>query len=164
MNWYLTVVRDNYFNFKSRARRKEYWMFYLFYILLSILTLLLDYLLGTKFVIDDQPIGGGYINTLFSICHIIPVSGVTVRRLHDTGKSGYWVLYPLAGYLLGAIGIITMNFNLIFGMIIIGISGIGLLVIFIMLLVFMFKDSHPGENKYGISPKYGMGDKSEDEN
>ena len=163
MNWYLAVVRDNYLNFKGRARRKEYWMFYLYYIFFSILSLFLDFMLGTQFAEEGQRGGGGYISALFTISHLMPILALTVRRLHDTGKSGYWAFYPLGCILLGIIGLFAIDYNLILGMIVGGIAFIGLIIINFTIIVFMFLDSHKGENKYGISPKYGMQGENEDE-
>jgi uncharacterized membrane protein YhaH (DUF805 family) len=90
MEWYLKVVKDNYANFKGRARRKEYWMFFLFNMIFVIVAAIIDYMLGTFPLIY-----GIYLLGL-----IIPSLAVLVRRLHDVGKSGWWffiALIPLIG-------------------------------------------------------------------
>ncbi|MCK9211045.1 MAG: DUF805 domain-containing protein [Ignavibacteriaceae bacterium] len=90
MEWFLKVVKDNYANFKGRARRKEYWMFGLFSILFSIAAIIVDFIVGTYFV----------IYMLYMLALIIPSLAVLVRRLHDVGKSGGWFfisLIPLIG-------------------------------------------------------------------
>jgi len=57
MEWYLKVMRDNYANFKGRARRKEYWMFVLVYVIILIACMVLDNVLGTVFMMDAGPLG-----------------------------------------------------------------------------------------------------------
>ena len=129
MEWYLKVMRDNYANFNGRARRKEYWMYTL------ILTVLLIALMAIMFsalsLSDETKIEtgpSGYLTVLlffvFLVAHFIPSLALTVRRLHDTGKSGWWYLIVFVPYL-------------------------GNFVIFIFTLI----DGDEGENKYGPNPK-----------
>lgn len=96
MEWYLKVVRDNYANFNGRARRQEYWMFVLFNLLISIGANIIDYVLGTSF-----------ISLLYSLAVFIPGLAVSVRRLHDTGKSGWMMLIALIP-IIGAIWLIVL--------------------------------------------------------
>ena len=124
MEWFLKVVRDNYANFNGRARRKEYWMFYLFYIIFLIVAAVLDNILGTTFEFDGINIGYGYLYLLFALAMIIPSLAVTVRRLHDVGKSGWMFLVALIPLIGG-----------------------------IWLLILMVRDSEPGTNEYGPNPK-----------
>jgi len=97
MEWFLKVVRDNYANFNGRARRKEYWMFLLFQIIISIVAALLDNALGLTF---SELIPYGYLYFGIALALFIPGLAVAVRRMHDVGKSG-WILLialiPLAG-------------------------------------------------------------------
>lgn len=129
MEWYLKVMRDNYANFNGRARRKEYWIYTL------ILTVLLIALMAIMFsalsLSDETRIEtgpSGYLTVLllfvFLVVHFIPSLALTVRRLHDTGKSGWWYLIVFVPYL-------------------------GNFVIFIFTLI----DGDEGENKYGPNPK-----------
>ncbi len=124
MEWYLKVVKDNYANFKGRARRKEYWMFVLFNFIFIIVAAILDNVLGTTFDIGYQRMPYGWIYLIYALAVIIPGLAVLVRRLHDVGKSGGWifiVLIPLVGA--------------------------------IWLLVLVCTDGNSGENAYGPSPK-----------
>ena|SRR3990172_860228 len=114
MEWYLRVVKDNYANFTGRARRKEFWTFYLFNMVFLIITVIVDYVLGTF------PL----IYAIYLLALIIPTIAVTVRRLHDVGKSGWWYFILLIPF----IGVIW-------------------------LLVLLCTDGIPGENNYGSSPK-----------
>jgi uncharacterized membrane protein YhaH (DUF805 family) len=112
MNWYVEVLKK-YAVFNGRARRKEYWMFTLFSVIISIVLAILDAVIGTK-----------ALELIYLILTVLPTLGVTVRRLHDTDRTGWWVLIgliPLIGY--------------------------------IVLLVFLVTDGTPGQNKHGAPPK-----------
>ena len=119
MNWYLKVLKQ-YADFAGRARRKEYWMFTLFNIIFLFLAAIIDNILGIAY----EAIGYGPLSTLYMLAVLIPGLAVTVRRLHDIGKSGWWIL----------IGLIPV---------------VGAIV----LLVFMVMDSQPGGNQFGPNPK-----------
>ena len=85
MEWYLKVVRDNYANFKGRARRQEYWMFNLFHVIALML-----------FVFFDVVIFGDLVLTwLYMLATLVPSIAVTIRRFHDQDKSGWFVLLGL---------------------------------------------------------------------
>ncbi|HSO46122.1 MAG TPA: DUF805 domain-containing protein [Rhodoferax sp.] len=119
MDWYLGVLKQ-YAVFKGRARRKEYWFFILFNLIASLLLTLVDFMTGSL----DAELGMGLLSGLYSLAILIPSLAVTVRRLHDTGRTGWWLLIGLIP-LIGAI----------------------------VLLVFMLLDSQPGDNEYGANPK-----------
>jgi uncharacterized membrane protein YhaH (DUF805 family) len=121
MSWYLEVLK-NYAVFSGRARRMEYWMFVLFNIIILIVLALIDYLTGTF----SPRAGVGLLGGLYSLAVLIPSLAVTVRRLHDIGRTGWWIL----------IGLIPVIGN-------------------IVLLIFMVLDSEPGANEYGPNPKEG---------
>lgn len=83
---------SNYVNFEGKANRSEYWFWVLFVFVTSFLLGFIDGLLGTMFL-------GG----LFALATFIPSLAFAVRRLHDTGKSGWWVLLvfiPIIGFLV----------------------------------------------------------------
>lgn len=120
MDWYLKVIR-NYVGFSGRARRKEYWMFVLINIVISIVLAMVDGMLGLK-VGGEQ--GAGLLGLIYSLAILLPSIAVGVRRLHDTGRSGWWMLIAFVPF-------------------------IG----FIVLLVFFVLDSQPGSNEYGPNPK-----------
>ena len=111
MEYFLGAYKK-YADFTGRARRKEFWMFVLFYFIVSIV-------LG----IVDSIIGFQLLGLLFSLGSIIPSLAIGARRLHDTGRSGWWQLL----YLIPLIGLIIM-------------------------IVFLVQDSHP-DNEYGPNPK-----------
>lgn len=119
MNWYLEVLKK-YAVFSGRARRKEYWYFILFNILINIILSVVDGLTGNL----DPDTGVGLLSSIYTLAILIPSIAVSVRRLHDTGRSGWWLLIsfvPLIG--------------------------------FFILLFFMLQNSKAEQNKYGNNPK-----------
>jgi uncharacterized membrane protein YhaH (DUF805 family) len=123
--WYLKVVIDNYVNFTGRARRKEYWMFALYNIIFVASAMIIDNILGITFKFTERSyLPYGWIYLLYVLIVIIPSFAVSVRRLHDVGKSGWWFFIALIPF-IGAI----------------------------WLLVLLCTDGTPGENIYGPSPK-----------
>ncbi|WP_454879082.1 DUF805 domain-containing protein [Sphingobacterium detergens] len=98
-DWFLKVVRDNYANFEGRARRKEYWM----YMLAQFILILALVIVSAIFYAISSTLGGliyGIIG-LVSLALIIPTLAVTVRRLHDTNKSGWFILVSLIPFVGG---------------------------------------------------------------
>ena len=123
MNWYLKVLKQ-YADFGGRARRKEFWMFNLFNLIFVIVATILDNVLGITFSIMGQSLGYGWLYLLYSLAIFVPGLAVCIRRLHDTGRSGWWYFLcfiPLVGA--------------------------------IILIVWMCTDSKAGENKWGANPK-----------
>lgn len=112
---------SKYATFDGRARRSEYWYFYLFNFLIMLVLLLLGYFMADMSGFSVITI----LSSLYSLAIIIPNLAVTCRRLHDTGKSGVWIL----------IGFVPC-------------------VGTILLLIFLCTDSVQGDNEYGPSPKY----------
>lgn len=127
-------------DFSGRARRSEYWWFYLFYTLISSFTC-----------------------GLGTLACFIPMMAVTVRRLHDTGRSGWWYFLPMIVIIVGMCIFIPLaiagdasknDWMTGSGAVIYLLSMLACLAISIMLLVFCCQDSDREENKYGPSPKY----------
>ncbi|TMM56250.1 DUF805 domain-containing protein [Maribacter algarum] len=90
MNWYLKVLKQ-YADFNGRARRQEYWMFYLFNFIFSFLIGIIDGALG----MEELGIG-----TVYSLGVLIPTIAAGVRRMHDLGKSGWYILIPIYNFIL----------------------------------------------------------------
>ena len=125
MEWYLKVMNENYSKFNGRARRKEYWMFTLIYFIIGIIAMFLDGFLGLGFDLGYGVTANyGWIYTIVALIHFIPSVGVSVRRLHDVGKSGWIILISIVP-IIGAI----------------------------WLLVLLCTDGDSSENAYGPSPK-----------
>lgn len=118
MNWYLDAWK-NYVNFQGRARRKAFWMFALFNVIAILALSLIEGAIGLRGEGDY-----GILSGLYSLAVLLPALGLAVRRLHDTGRSGWWIL----------IGLVPL------------IGGI-------VLIVFYVLDSQPGTNQFGPNPK-----------
>jgi len=121
MNYFLDVIKNHYADFDGRARRSEYWYFVLFNTLGAIAIMLVTMVLGA--MSDILGMVGSLAYMAYALGLLVPGIAVAVRRLHDTGKSGWWMLIaliPLAG---------------------------------IVLIVFMCMDSDPGANAFGPNPK-----------
>jgi uncharacterized membrane protein YhaH (DUF805 family) len=115
-------VLSQYVGFTGRARRSEFWWWFLFTVLVGIVVSILDQILGTT--VGEGFNQTGVFGTIASLALILPNLAVSVRRLHDTGRSGWWIL----------IGLVPI-------------------VGFIVLLVFYVQDSKPGPNQHGPNPK-----------
>jgi len=104
MDWYLKVLKE-YVNFSGRARRKEFWMFALFHtIFIFMLYFLLFYSFGFDLNNDSNPNPSGVIIIgllilVYILGTFLPSLAVTVRRLHDTGKSGWWYCISFVPYI-----------------------------------------------------------------
>ena len=96
MNWYLKVLKQ-YTDFNGRARRKEYWMFILFNSIFSVCLVFLDQALGTTYGELNED---GYLETIYSLAVLLPYLAVTARRMHDIGKSGWFMLIPIYNFIL----------------------------------------------------------------
>ena len=113
MYWFLKVVK-NYVGFDGRAQRKEFWMFTLFHFIIYIVLGIIDIVIGTYSYMSNI----GLFTGLFVLAMLLPALAVSVRRLHDIGKSAayYFICFiPIVG--------------------------------FIVMIVFWARDSQPGEGQ-----------------
>ncbi len=106
MNWYLDILKNKYAEFGGRARRTEFWSFVLFNFIFSLVAMALDNIFGIAFC----GYGNGPINLLYSLAVLIPSLAVSVRRLHDIGKSGWMLLVALIP-IIGAIWLLILFFS-----------------------------------------------------
>ena len=120
VSYWKKVVLENYANFTGRARRAEFWWYFLASFLINLVLNIIDAILGLG-------MGGGIgvLSGIYGLAVLVPGLAVGVRRLHDTDKSGWWLL----------IGLIPI---------------VGLIV----LIVFWATEGLPGTNRYGNNPKY----------
>lgn len=146
MYWYIKVLKD-YAKFDGRATRQEYWIFFLFNL---IILFVMGFVLGLSAAVFG--VGAALVEPVIRIYYLavmIPTIAVGVRRLHDVGRSGLWVIIPnvlfVGLYLFAAIGIRSETTATILLIVIVICSGVS--------FVFTLFDSQPGENEYGPSPK-----------
>jgi uncharacterized membrane protein YhaH (DUF805 family) len=118
VNWYIEVLKK-YAVFSGRARRREYWMFVLVNVIIAVVLTMIEGILD-----PDSESSRSTLATLYGLAVLIPSLAVSVRRLHDTGRSGWWLLICL-------------------------IPIIGTIV----LLIFMIQNGRPTDNQYGPNPK-----------
>jgi uncharacterized membrane protein YhaH (DUF805 family) len=100
--YYLDILTNKYADFNGRARRKEYWMWTLYYTIVLLFAMVLDNVLGLNFELFGQDLGYGWLYLTVAITHLIPGLGIVIRRLHDVGKSGWFyliILIPLIGFI-----------------------------------------------------------------
>lgn len=90
MNWFVTALK-NYAVFSGRSRRSEYWCFALVYLIFYAVAAIVDVMAGTL----DRASGIGIVTGILTLAFLIPSLSVTVRRLHDTGRTGWWLLIAL---------------------------------------------------------------------
>lgn len=133
MNWML-LPYARYFEFAGRSRRKEYWMFQLFIVLVYFAMMAAMVLAGGGLNFEGAEAAPGAlaimilaVMSLWGIATVIPSLAVTIRRLHDTGRSGFWILIGFVPF-LGAI----------------------------VLLYFMLIEGTRGPNLFGPDPKEGL--------
>ncbi len=119
MQWFMAVLRK-YAVFDGRASRSEYWYFVLFYLIIAIVLGFIDRMMGTF----NSAYGVGLLSGIFELGVLLPAIGVGIRRMHDTGRSGWWILInllPLVGW--------------------------------IWWIILAAQDSQPGDNRFGPNPK-----------
>ena len=164
--YFVEAYTQNYFNFKGRARRREYWGIWLFYNLIALAISVIGRLLsdtdaGAFSMLSSMNLTWTVISVLWSIVGFFPQASATVRRLHDKGYSGKWYL----GVFFLSVVFVTLSFVVGFSLLMNGRQSNGMLVLFgligllfIVLAIFIFilllLDGDKTENKYGPSPKY----------
>lgn len=118
MNAYTTAM-SRYFDFSGRSSRSEFWLFVLIYLVISVIASIVDYVVFS----GSGSQSAGFVGALVALVHFLPSLAVGVRRLHDTGRSGWWLL---------------INFIPLVG--------------FIWYLVLVCSPSTPGSNRFGPNP------------
>ena len=112
MEHFTNALKNHYADFNGRVTRTQYWMFVLFYVIFYVAISLIDGF-----------ITGGILTMIYSLALLVPCIAIAARRLHDTGRSGWWQLIALIP-LIGTI----------------------------ILIVFLVLDSE-GDNRFGPNPK-----------
>ena len=120
ISYWKKVVLENYTNFTGRARRAEFWWYFLANLIISVVLNIIDAALGW-----GSGYYGGILTGIYGLAVLLPGLAVSIRRLHDTDKNGWWLL-----------------------LVFIPIAGL------IVLIVFWATDGTRGANDYGMSEKY----------
>jgi len=131
---YVGNCLSKYFTFKGRARRKEYWSFCFFVFLITAIIFAIAYFTGNYELVDvndysTMTVEGPFavIASVFNILTFFPMLSVSVRRLHDSGKSAWWVIWSF----------------------LLSLCCCGAL----LWLIFMLLPGNEGANKYGKNPR-----------
>ena len=124
--YFVDTIKNRYAKFDGRASRSEFWYYTLFYLIITIAVVMLDIFLINP-ILGETPqeaAEGGILQIVLALALLIPSIAIGIRRLHDTGKSGWWLLIAL-------------------------VPIVGALV----LLYFYIVDSERGINRFGVNPK-----------
>lgn len=146
MKWFFQAWKRT-FNIKGRARRKEYWYFHLINSLIFTGIVLLGVFMGLGKEMEQDKVSTfgmvyGVISVIFMLAIFIPTITVTIRRLHDTSHSAWWLILPIliqmaVGFVTGIIASAVVSFSLI-----LQFAGIAILLTFLygtlMFLGFLF--------------------------
>ena len=171
MDWMLLPLK-RYAEFSGRSRRMEFWMWILFTFIVGLVLGLIDGILGFRLgpssssSFSSAGTAGfsmfssiGILGSLWSLATLVPNIAVAIRRLHDTNRTGWWLLLPVIPYVIGLVIMLSAAASQNLGMI--GIGGIFSLIGLvgaIVLLVFYCLPGTPGPNRFGPDPLDGTGD------
>lgn len=171
MEWMLMPLK-RYADFQGRSRRMEFWMWILFTLIVGLVLGVIDGILGFRLGPSSSSSfssGGsagfstftsiGILGLLWSLATLVPNIAVAMRRLHDTDRTGWWLLLPVIPYVIGLVIMLGAAASRNLGLIAIGgiFSLIGL-VGAIVLLVFYCLPGTPGPNRFGPDPLGATGD------
>lgn len=158
---------SNYVTFSGRAPRREYWYFVLFFLIGSLVCGLVDQLLFGVPVVEVDEVtesGDGPLGFVFGLAMFLPLTAAGWRRMHDTGRSGLLLLYPLivmigiltfAGVVGGFVPLLRGDFAALLAggtSIVIGISLIVLFLSPLIVIWWLASPSEPGPNDHGPNP------------
>jgi uncharacterized membrane protein YhaH (DUF805 family) len=168
MDWMLMPLR-RYADFSGRSRRMEYWMWVLFQVIIYVALVVLMMIFGGGMMMmagdpSSMMAAGGIVMILGGLYFIwwlatlIPSIAVAVRRLHDTNRSGWWILAPVVPYVIAFVSMMGAatsgtQSGLAAGGVIGMLSVLAAMVLGLTVLVFMFLEGTKGPNKYGPDPK-----------
>ena len=157
---------SHYADFKGRAQRSQFWWWYLFVIIAQAVLTAADSAFGLQLgksesdvTVGDTTIpvasnGVGVLSTLFALAIVLPTLAVAVRRLHDTDRTGWWIIAPALAYIAAGVAV-AIAIAAGAGLFVLALLGFGFLVAFILaivLLVFYIQKGTAGPNRFGADP------------
>jgi len=154
IDWAKRPVTEKYADFSGRAPRAEYWWYILGAIIVSVIARIIDSIVGLNVV---GPYG--LLSLIVMLGLLVPNIAVSVRRLHDTNRSGWWILLPIVPYALAIVlaGPAIMTGSVGAGIVIAALLMFVGFICGIVVLVFMCLAGTPGDNRFGPSPYGGDG-------
>ncbi|MDR1614023.1 MAG: DUF805 domain-containing protein [Campylobacteraceae bacterium] len=96
VGYYIDAIKNHYFDFNGRARRKAFWFFVLINFIVNIILSAIDSIIFVNII------GFALLSLVYTLAILLPSIGLAVRRLHDIGKSGWWYLInliPIIGFI-----------------------------------------------------------------
>jgi uncharacterized membrane protein YhaH (DUF805 family) len=144
MEW-ATLPLKKYADFAGRARRKEYWSFVLLYVVLFAAASLVDRFAGLRGMVGPY----GPLTALVLLALAVPAIAVGIRRLHDTGRSGWWLMAAYGPLILSTLLSLAGIVQPMLAMLLLLLAGAGS----ILLIVFLVMEGTQGPNAYGPDPK-----------
>lgn len=164
MKYFIYVLKHT-FDYKGRARRKEFWSFLLMLMIVYVFVAIINAMVAEKVpgfeeallsaassndMSEMTTLMGKYMwpTFVFLLIALLPILSVSVRRLHDTGKPGWWIALYYGTQVVGNALALTMPMSKITSFLSYALMAMG-----ILLLVWFFGDSEPGTNDYGPNPK-----------
>ena len=166
---FVETIKHNfghYADFRGRAQRSQFWWWYLFVIIVQGVLTAVESALGLQIgksegdvTVGDTTIpvvssGVGVLSTLFALAILLPTLAVAVRRLHDTDRTGWWIIAPALAYVAAGVAV-AIAIAAGAGVFVLALLGIGFLVAFILaivLRVFYIQKGTAGPNRYGPDP------------
>ncbi len=143
MQWILQPFR-RWSDIAGRSRRIEFWLFWLVALILQMIASYLDAANGQASVVS----GMGPVTLAITLLFLLPASAVGIRRLHDTGRNGWWMLLFAAPYVGWLVSVENGSDGLI--------AAVALLLGCVVLLVLLVQPGQIAENRYGLNPKAGI--------
>ena len=148
---------SGYVNFRGRSTRAEYWWWSLFHFVAAIFGVILDVSIFGLLAGNWDAADWSLFQNLFGLALLLPGLAVTVRRLHDINKSGWWILWFslifLAGGILLGVGIafffVAFSLHTLLGVMLVGSGVILWLATTVVCIIWLCRPSDPGENRYG---------------
>lgn len=137
------TITEHYVDFQGRTARREFWYYVLAYIVCYIAIAIIESIIGTTF-----------IRGLFTLALLLPSLGVSVRRLHDIDRSGWWILIGVVPAFIGAFLSLMafMSGSVGFGLFVMGVIWLACLAAFVLLIYWYAQPGTPGANQYGEPP------------
>lgn len=161
VDWAKRPILEKYADFNGRASRPEFWWYMLALVVAFVVVAIVERIVGLSHMFWYT---WGPLTLLLRLATIVPTLAVTARRLHDTNRSGWWILLPLVPEVLAIWTAITTAGAVVAGggaaaalggAALTGLIGLVALVGAIVLIVFCAMPGQPGENRYGPPPAIG---------
>jgi len=137
------TVTEHYVDFQGRTSRREFWYYVLAYVVCYVILAIIQGILGTSL-----------LTGLFSLALLLPGLGISVRRLHDTDRSGWWLLIGVVPVFVGGAlsALAFLSGSVGFGFVLMGVIWLACLAAFALLIYWYAQPGTAGNNQFGPAP------------